>query len=335
MAPKKTSASEFAECMVNASRSHYHPGRCLRAAGGTHRLYSIHRLPTFFVRPLPDPPPAWRRGHGRGVRGPRRDAEAPRRAQGRPPRVPARRQRQGALPPRGADPLRRSTIPNICRVYNYVESEGQAWLVLELIEGRNLRAALDDGLTPPQRLSIATQIAQVLVVTHAAGIVHRDLKPGNVMVTPAGDVKVLDFGLARSLPVGGSAAAADEEARLWCAGRRRRTAATADAGRRCRGDAPARARRLADRDGPAQPRDRARRAARDAGLHEPRAGARRAGHDGQRPLFLRPAAPGVVHRASGPSPRATTRRRCSSGREARRCPRRAASTPTSPGSSSA
>ncbi len=92
--------------------------------------------------------------------------------------------------------------PNICRVYNYVEAGDEGWLVLELIEGRNLRAALDEGLTPHQRMSVATQIAQVLVVTHASGIVHRDLKPGNVMVTPAGDVKVLDFGLARSLPAG-------------------------------------------------------------------------------------------------------------------------------------
>jgi eukaryotic-like serine/threonine-protein kinase len=92
--------------------------------------------------------------------------------------------------------------PNICRVYNYVEHGGEAWLVLELIEGRNLRVAIDAGLAPAQRLAIAIQIAQVLIATHAAGIVHRDLKPGNVMITSAGEVKVLDFGLARSLPAG-------------------------------------------------------------------------------------------------------------------------------------
>jgi len=90
--------------------------------------------------------------------------------------------------------------PNICRVYNYLETGGNDWLVLELIEGRTLRGALDGGLTAAQRLAIATQIAQVLVATHAAGVVHRDLKPGNVMITAAGDVKVLDFGLARSTP---------------------------------------------------------------------------------------------------------------------------------------
>ena len=90
--------------------------------------------------------------------------------------------------------------PNICRVYNYIEDAGQDWLVLELIEGRVLRAAIDAGLSSSERLAIATQIAQVLVVTHAAGVVHRDLKPGNVMITGDGSVKVLDFGLARPGP---------------------------------------------------------------------------------------------------------------------------------------
>ncbi len=93
--------------------------------------------------------------------------------------------------------------PNICRVFNYVEGAERDWLVLELIEGRSLGSALDGRTSFAERLAIATQIAGVLVVTHAAGIVHRDLKPGNVMITSAGEVKVLDFGLARSLPAGG------------------------------------------------------------------------------------------------------------------------------------
>ena len=104
--------------------------------------------------------------------------------------------------------------PNICRVYNYVESGDTDWLVLELIEGNNLRVALDGGLGPAGCMTIAQQIAQVLVVTHAAGVVHRDLKPGNVMVTGAGDVKVLDFGLARSLPVGEAGNQAEHDDRL-------------------------------------------------------------------------------------------------------------------------
>jgi serine/threonine-protein kinase len=87
---------------------------------------------------------------------------------------------------------------NVCRVHDYIE-EGGEWLVLELIEGKNLREAAAGGLDRPRRLKIAEQIAAVLVATHAAGVVHRDLKPGNVMVTPTGEVKVLDFGLARSV----------------------------------------------------------------------------------------------------------------------------------------
>jgi serine/threonine-protein kinase len=89
--------------------------------------------------------------------------------------------------------------PNICRVYDYIEEGDDAWLILELIEGKNLRQALQGGLDSSAKLRIAEQIADVLVVTHAAGVVHRDLKPGNVMITDAGVVKVLDFGLARSV----------------------------------------------------------------------------------------------------------------------------------------
>jgi len=93
--------------------------------------------------------------------------------------------------------------PHICRVYNYVEGGDSDWLVLELIEGKTLYEAIAAGLGAADRMEIAQQIAEVLVVTHAAGVVHRDLKPGNVMLAGAGGVKVLDFGLARSLPVGG------------------------------------------------------------------------------------------------------------------------------------
>src|SRR5262245_271957 len=91
--------------------------------------------------------------------------------------------------------------PNICRVYDYIEDEQRDWLILELIEGKNLRQALQGSLEWSAKLKIAEQIADVLVVTHAAGVVHRDLKPGNVMITDTVVVNALDFGLARSVSV--------------------------------------------------------------------------------------------------------------------------------------
>ncbi len=102
--------------------------------------------------------------------------------------------------------------PHICRVYDFIEEDDGEWLVLELIEGQTLQAAIHAGLNPAVRMQIAAQIAGVLVATHTAGIVHRDLKPGNIMLT-RGDVKVLDFGLAQShgslgQPVAGAAPAA-------------------------------------------------------------------------------------------------------------------------------
>ncbi len=93
--------------------------------------------------------------------------------------------------------------PHICRVFDYLETPENDWIVLELIEGQSLRDVMRRNLSAPQRLAIAQQIADVLVATHAAGVVHRDLKPGNVMVTPSGDIKVLDFGLSATLPRAG------------------------------------------------------------------------------------------------------------------------------------
>ena len=89
--------------------------------------------------------------------------------------------------------------PNICRIFDYLENGDVDLLVLEYIDGTTLDAVSHETLSRSEKLRIATAVASVLVAAHRAGIVHRDLKPENVMLTSSGEVKVLDFGLARWL----------------------------------------------------------------------------------------------------------------------------------------
>jgi len=98
---------------------------------------------------------------------------------------------------REAQILSRLDHPNICKIHDFIEGEDRDYLVLELVRGRDLAVVLRDGLDSSRHLAIARQIADVLVAAHAEGVVHRDLKPANVMLTDSGEVKVLDFGLAR------------------------------------------------------------------------------------------------------------------------------------------
>lgn len=101
---------------------------------------------------------------------------------------------------REAQVLSRLDHPNICKIYDFIEGEDREYLVLELIRGRDLMAAIEHDLDPADRLQVAQQIADALVAAHAEGVIHRDLKPRNVMLTQSGEVKVLDFGLARPGP---------------------------------------------------------------------------------------------------------------------------------------
>ncbi|MSO29825.1 MAG: serine/threonine protein kinase [Acidobacteria bacterium] len=88
--------------------------------------------------------------------------------------------------------------PQICTIYEIGEHEGAAFIVMERCDGANLKLHMArNTLTMQEIVSIALQITQALETAHASRIVHRDIKPGNIIVTPAGQVKVLDFGLAR------------------------------------------------------------------------------------------------------------------------------------------
>ena len=87
--------------------------------------------------------------------------------------------------------------PNIAIIHGLEESNGIRALVLELVEGPTLADRLAQGAMPlDEALAIARQIAEALEAAHERGVIHRDLKPANIKLTPEGQVKVLDFGLA-------------------------------------------------------------------------------------------------------------------------------------------
>jgi serine/threonine protein kinase len=88
--------------------------------------------------------------------------------------------------------------PNIAGIYGLEDVAGSPYLVLEFVEGETLAQRLSRGpISARETLEVGGQIASAIEAAHARGIVHRDLKPGNVMLNASGDVKVLDFGLAK------------------------------------------------------------------------------------------------------------------------------------------
>ena len=91
--------------------------------------------------------------------------------------------------------------PNIATVHDVVEVDGEVAIVFEHVEGATLATTLADGRLPLERvLQIGIQLAKALIAAHQQGVIHRDLKPSNVIVGKDGDVKVLDFGIARLMP---------------------------------------------------------------------------------------------------------------------------------------
>ena len=77
----------------------------------------------------------------------------------------------------------------------------QPYIVMECVQGRTLRDIMREGrkILPERALEITSDVLAALDYSHRAGIIHRDIKPGNVMLTPGGDVKVMDFGIARAV----------------------------------------------------------------------------------------------------------------------------------------
>ena len=88
--------------------------------------------------------------------------------------------------------------PNICTVFAIDEHEGQPFIVMELLEGQTLSQLMTgQPMEVGRQLAIAIQVADALESAHARGIVHRDIKPANLFVGPKGQIKILDFGLAK------------------------------------------------------------------------------------------------------------------------------------------
>jgi serine/threonine protein kinase len=96
---------------------------------------------------------------------------------------------------------RKITHKNVCRVHEFNRIGGIAYTSMEFVEGESLRSALNrfGGLPPRKAIDLALQICSGLKEAHAQGIVHRDLKPENIMIDAQGNVKIMDFGIARSM----------------------------------------------------------------------------------------------------------------------------------------
>jgi predicted Ser/Thr protein kinase len=89
--------------------------------------------------------------------------------------------------------------PNIVTVYEFGQVDGLYYLIMEYVDGVNLRQAIQSGLAPKDALAIVPQVCDALQFAHDEGVVHRDIKPENILIDRRGRVKIADFGLAKLL----------------------------------------------------------------------------------------------------------------------------------------
>ncbi len=103
--------------------------------------------------------------------------------------------------------LARLSHPHIARMIEFESQDGVHFIAMEFVRGESLLDRVKKGPLPEsEAVSVASQVCDALTEAHARGILHRDLKPGNVMLSESGEVKLLDFGIARLTDVGGTMA---------------------------------------------------------------------------------------------------------------------------------
>ncbi|MBX7246152.1 MAG: serine/threonine protein kinase [Candidatus Sumerlaeaceae bacterium] len=100
--------------------------------------------------------------------------------------------------------LARLNHPNIVTLYEFGRAGSRCFMVMEYVEGTNLRQVLRTGVSPKEALALVPQVCAALQYAHNAGIVHRDIKPENILINLKGEIKIADFGLAKLLPGNGA-----------------------------------------------------------------------------------------------------------------------------------
>src|SRR5262249_2177759 len=103
--------------------------------------------------------------------------------------------------------------PHICTVHDVGDHGGRPFIVMEFLEGGSLRDSIGEKPLPiPALVLIALKVCDGLQAAHTKGIVHRDVKPANISVSPAGNIKILDFGVAKVGWAGSCVASTQAEA---------------------------------------------------------------------------------------------------------------------------